>query len=761
MEISELVVMAVVLIMAGLVWPGPVRRRLITAPILEAFRRALPPLSQTEQEALEAGTVWWDRELFMGKPDWRRLLSFPASRLSTEESAFLAGPVTELCRRLDDWRITHEYHDLPPEIWRFLKQQRFFGLIIPKAWGGLGFSAQAHSEIITQIASRSVTAAVTVMVPNSLGPAELLLHYGTEEQKRRYLPALAKGEEIPCFALTSPEAGSDAGSMPDTGVVELGTFQGQPGVLGVRLNWNKRYITLAPVATVLGLAFKLSDPSNWLGKGTNLGITLALIPTHLPGITIGNRHDPLSVPFLNGPTTGTNVFIPVEYLIGGPKRAGQGWRMLMERLAEGRSISLPALSVGADKLAVRAAGAYAFVRKQFNTSIGSFEGVAEVLGRMAGETYRADATRSLTAVAVDMGERPAVISALVKYQLTEGMRRVVNDAMDIFGGAAISMGPRNLLAPIYQSIPIGITVEGANILTRSLIVFGQGAMRSHPFLLRELQAVGLQDQARALREFDHAFFGHIAFSLGNGIRTLLLGLTNGWPICSPVARLRSCHFRRLSRMSAAFALTADITLAFLQGGLKRKESLSGRLADVLSHLYLASAVMKRFHDDGQPKEDLPLVDWSIEESLFQMQKGLQEVLDNFPVRPVAWLLGVVVFPLGLPFKKPSDRLVHQLARIAMTPSATRDRLTRGIFLPDRLEEPLAALEDTNRQCHLAAPLEATIRRAGYVGNLEAALADGIVTPLEVARIKSAASARSRCIQVDDFPATLNIKEKAA
>ncbi|MEO5333498.1 MAG: acyl-CoA dehydrogenase [Magnetococcus sp. YQC-5] len=761
MNISLMIVLGIVTAMALLLLPGPIRRRVVTTPILAAFRRALPPLSSTEREALEAGTVWWDRELFSGQPDWRRLLSLPAPRLTTEEIAFLDGPVTELCQRLDDWQISHEHQDLPPEIWRFLKQHRFFGLIIPKAWGGWGFSAMAHSEVVSRIASRSVTAAVTVMVPNSLGPAELLLHYGTEAQKHRYLPGLARGDEIPCFALTSPEAGSDAGSMPDTGVVEVGTFQGRFGVVGVRLNWNKRYITLGPVATVLGLAFKLSDPHNLLGKGVHPGITLALIPTNLPGIAIGSRHDPMSIPFQNGPTTGTNVFIPVEWLIGGPERAGQGWRMLMERLAEGRSISLPALSVGADKLAVRAAGAYAAVRKQFNLSIGSFEGVAEVLGRMAGETYRADAARSMTAVAVDQGERPAVISALVKYQLTEGMRRVVNDAMDIFGGAAICKGPRNIMASVYQSIPIGITVEGANILTRTLIVFGQGAMRSHPYLLRELEAAGKSDHATAVLEFDRAFFGHLAFSLRNGLRTFLLGVTLGWPVCSPVDGGRSCHFRRLSRMSAAFALTADLSLAVLQGGLKRKESLSGRMADVLSHLYLASAVLKRFHDDGQPSEDQPLVDWSIEESLWQIQKGLTEVLDNFPVRPVAWLLRGLVFPMGLPFKKPSDRLVHQLARIAMTPSATRDRLTHGIFLPDAAGEPLADLEDALVKIMAATPLEAKIRRAGHAGDLNAALAAGVVTELEASRVRAAARARSGCIQVDDFPSTVLFKEKAA
>ncbi|MBF0296394.1 MAG: acyl-CoA dehydrogenase, partial [Magnetococcales bacterium] len=680
MNITLMITIGFLAVLAVLLWPGPARRRIVTTPILAAFRRALPPLSQTEREALEAGTVWWDRDLFGGKPDWRRLLALPSPRLTPEEEAFLEGPVNELCRRLDDWAIEQRHHDLPPEIWRFLKQHRFLGLIIPRDWGGLGFSALAHSEVVSRIASRSVTAAVTVMVPNSLGPAELLLHYGTAEQKKRYLPRLAKGEEIPCFALTSPDAGSDAGAMPDTGVVEIGSFQGRTGVLGIRLNWNKRYITLGPVATVLGLAFRLLDPENRLGKGKEPGITLALISTNLPGIVIGSRHDPMGIPFLNGPTRGKNVFIPVEWIIGGPERAGQGWRMLMERLAEGRSISLPALSVGADKLAVRAAGAYALVRRQFNTPIGTFEGVADLLGRMAGETYRADAARRMTAGAVTQGERPSVISALVKYQLTEGMRRVVNDAMDIFGGAAICKGPRNLMAPVYQAIPIGITVEGANILTRSMIVFGQGAMRSHPWLLKELQAAGNPDQPTALRNFDQAFFGHIAFSLSNGLRALLLGLTNGWPVRAPVAGMPARHFRHLSRMSAAFALTADMALAILQGRLKRKESLSGRLADVLSHLYLASAVLKRHADDGLPQEDLPLVEMAIGDSLFKIQEGLVGVLDNFPNRPVAWLLRRLIFPLGLPFARPEDLLGHQLARLTMAPPGPRERPAAGVLL---------------------------------------------------------------------------------
>ncbi|MGD8937185.1 MAG: acyl-CoA dehydrogenase, partial [Thiogranum sp.] len=569
--------------------PG-VRRRLISTAAMRQFRRMMPAMSSTEREALEAGTTWWEADLFSGKPDWQKLLDYPRPALSAEEQAFVDGPVNELCGMIDDWKITEQLHDLPPPVWQFLKEHRFFGMIIPKAYGGLEFSAHGHSTVVMKIASRSITAAVTAMVPNSLGPAQLLLNYGTEEQKQYYLPRLASGEEIPCFALTGPDAGSDAAAMPDRGVVCRRTYAGEEQ-LGIRLNWEKRYITLGPVATVLGLAFKLYDPDHLLGEQEELGITLALIPTNTPGIDIGNRHFPLNQAFMNGPNRGRDVFIPLDRIIGGRARIGQGWRMLMECLADGRSISLPALSTGAGKLASRATGAYAAVRKQFKTPIGKFEGIAEVLGRIAGNAYVMDAARGLTTLAVDRGEKPSVASAIVKYHLTERMRDVIDDAMDVHGGRGICMGPRNYLARVYQAIPISITVEGANILTRSLIIFGQGALRCHPFLLKEMHAAQQGD----VQAFDRALFSHARALVGNLARAWFHGLTAARFARAPGEEAREAHFyRQLSRMAAVFAVTSEAALLTLGSTLKRRESLSARLGDALSHLYLASAALKRF-----------------------------------------------------------------------------------------------------------------------------------------------------------------------
>ena len=583
------------------------RQTLVSAKALIFFKQVLPALSQTEQEALDAGTVWWDGDLFSGKPEWEKLLKIDTSTLSKEEQAFLDGPVNRLCAMLDDWAITHEYKDLPPEVWQFIKDNGFFSMIIPKSYGGLAFSALAHSAVVSKIASRSITTAVTVMVPNSLGPGELLLHYGTEEQRNYYLPRLASGEEIPCFALTGPENGSDAGAMPDTGIVCNGEFNGEE-VLGIRLNWNKRYITLGPVATILGLAFKLYDPDQLLGDKPELGITCALIPTDTAGVTIGRRHYPLNMVFMNGPNQGHDVFIPMEWVIGGPKMAGQGWRMLMECLAAGRSISLPALSTGAGKLSCRATGAYARIRQQFKTPIGLFDGVEEALTRIAGNTYMMEAARTLTATAIDQGEKPAVISAIVKYNMTERMREVLNDAMDVQGGSGICMGPKNLLARPYQSIPIAITVEGANILTRTMITFGQGAIRCHPYVIEEIQSCHSDD----LERFDKALFGHMGFTVSNASRALFLALTRSKLAASPSVGSDKRYYQQLTRMSAAFAFVADVAMLVLGGSLKRREKLSGRLADVLSQLYLASAVLKHYHDQGRPAEDKALMQWACE-----------------------------------------------------------------------------------------------------------------------------------------------------
>ena len=731
------------------------RRTLISDRVFSIFKKIMPSMSSTEREALEAGSVWWDGELFSGKPDWTKLLDTPAPRLSPEERAFIEGPTETLCRMIDDWAITQEDRDLPPEVWAYIKDQGFFGMIIPKTYGGLEFSALAHSAVVMKISSRSITAAVTVMVPNSLGPSELLLRYGTEQQKNHYLPRLAKGKDVPCFALTSPEAGSDAAAMTDSGVVCRAEFDGEENVLGIRLNWEKRYITLGPVATVLGLAFKLYDPDHLLGEKTELGISCALIPVNTPGVDIGNRHFPLNQAFMNGPNRGRDVFIPMDWLIGGEKRAGQGWRMLMECLAAGRSISLPALSTGAGKLASRATGAYARVRKQFKTPIGHFEGVEEALARIAGLTYMMDAARTLTAVAVDLGESPSVISAVVKYHLTENMRQVVNDAMDIHGGSGICMGPRNLMGRVYQSIPIGITVEGANILTRSLIIFGQGAIRCHPFVFREMQAVANDDTT----EFDRAFWGHVGFAMSNAARSLWLGLTAAKLVASPVRGPSRPCYQQLTRMSAAFALVSDAALLVLGGSLKRREKLSGRLADVLSYLYLASAALKRFEDQGRPPKDVPLLQWVCDHALYQMQGSLNGLLKNFPNRSVAWVLRRLVFPFGKPYAGPTDKLGHCCADILLSPSEARDRLTHGLYVPTEPDQALARLEQALDLQISLVPLEKRLRAAFKSGELVAtneaalwqqAVDKRVIDEQEFAQWRAADAARREAIMVDEF-----------
>jgi acyl-CoA dehydrogenase len=717
--------------------------------------RMLPQMGDTERIALEAGTVWWDGELFSGDPDWKKLLDFKPRPLSERERAFLDGPVQELCAMLDEWKIA-QLGDLPPEVWDFIKRQRFFGMIIPEEFGGLGFSAIGHSAVVVKLASRSVTTAVTVMVPNSLGPAELLLHYGTEEQKRHYLPRLARGEEIPCFALTGPEAGSDAAATQSVGVVCRGSYEGRE-VLGMRVNWTKRYITLAPISTVIGLAFRLRDPERLLGGAEDVGITCALIPSRLPGVDIKERHDPMGVPFQIGPTTGRDVFVPIDFIIGGRAGAGQGWRMLMECLAAGRSISLPALSVGAAQLAARVVGAYATVREQFDNPIGRFEGIEEPLARIGGWTYLMNAARTLTAAAVDAGEKPAVVSAIVKCYLTEGMRLVLNDAMDIRAGAGICRGPRNMLARAYVAAPIGITVEGANILTRSMIIYGQGAIRCHPYAREEMTAVATRDLPR----FDRAFFGHFNFIAKSAVRALLLGLTNGGlarpPLREPLSRLLG----QLSRMSAAFVLVSDAAMATLGGRLKRREKISGRLADVLAWLYLASAASKRFWDEGQRESDRPLVEWSCRFALRKIQEALLGILDNFPNRLVALALRPLVFPLGPRRRPPSDALGGRLARTMLEDREGRLHLTSDIYLPAPGEPGLGRLEAALDKAVEALAVEAKIRDAVREGRIdkapgnalvELALTARVITEEERERLHAADEARDEVIQVDAFGA---------
>jgi acyl-CoA dehydrogenase len=737
------------------------RRALVSNPVLKIFRNILPQVSQTEQEALDAGTVWWDGDLFSGKPDWNKLLAYPKPQLTAEERGFLAGPVEQLCEMLDEWKITRELHDLPPEVWQFIKQNGFFGMIIPRQYGGHGFSALAHSEVVMKIGSRSGTAAVTVMVPNSLGPAELLLHYGTEEQKNHYLPRLAKGLEVPCFALTGPSAGSDAGSIPDSGTVCQGEFNGRQDVLGMRVTWEKRYITLGPVATLLGLAFKLYDPDGLLGTKKDLGITLALIPTNTPGVNIGRRHFPLDAAFQNGPNSGQDVFIPMEWVIGGLGGVGIGWRMLMNCLAAGRSISLPATATGAAKLAARTSGAYGRVRTQFGMPIGRFEGVEEALARIGGNTYMMDAARVMTAGAVDLGEKPSVISAIVKYHLTERSRQTINDAMDVHGGKGICMGPSNYLARTYQQTPVGITVEGANILTRSMMIFGQGAIRCHPYVLKEIHAANDSDTGRASLEFDRTLMGHLSFSVGNSMRSLFHGLTGSSLADAPlnVAPEVRHYYQQLSRLSAAFALAADISMLALGGSLKRKEKLSARLGDILSLLYLCSAALKRFEDDARPTSDLPLLDWSIQDALYHLQQAFDGLLNNFPNRLAAWVLRALIFPLGKTYSPPSDDLGHMVAMLMLEPGDARDRLTAGIYIPSSSNEPIGILEKALRcatQCEIT---ESKVRAAVKSGLISAqgdekiteALERGIITAIEAESLTEMKSLRRQVIMVDDFP----------
>jgi acyl-CoA dehydrogenase len=728
------------------------RRRLVSAALMRRIGRILPQMSETERTALDAGTVWWDGELFSGRPDWRMLLDFPKPALTEREQAFLDGPVEELCAMIDDWRI-YQDREIPKDIWDFMRAHRFFGMIVPEAFGGLGFSALAHSAVVTKLSSRSGPVAVTVMVPNSLGPGELLVHYGTEEQKKHYLPRLASGEEIPCFALTEPTAGSDAAATTSTGVVCRGIHDGEE-MLGIRLNWTKRYITLAPVATVIGLAFRMLDPDGLLGDRKDLGITCALIPRGLPGIDIGNRHDPMGVPFQNGPIFGHDVFVPLDAVIGGRDGIGQGWRMLMEALAAGRSISLPSLSVGAAEMATRVVGGYATVREQFNLPIGRFEGIAEVAARVGGYTYLMNAARTLTCAAVDAGEKPAVLTGIVKAYLTAGMRTVLNDAMDIQAGAAICRGPRNILGRSYVAVPVAITVEGANILTRSMIIYGQGAIRSHPFVRDEIEAVGSGD----LSGFDRALFGHVNFACGNLVRVPVDRLTGGRLIRTPKGGPTAGYFRRLSRMSAAFALVSDVALAVYGGSLKRREMASGRLADGLAWLYLASCALKRFHDEGEPERDRAVLRWSCETALARIHEALRGVLDNLPNRAIGGLVGWIAFGIAGRVTGPDDRLNADIARALMEDGELRRHLTSDIFIPPAQEAGLGALEATLRKVVETQPIRARLREgaprgrngASLNGSLEHAVSEGIISDEERRRLLDAEAARLDVIQVDVF-----------
>lgn len=748
-----LVVIVVVVIFAV----KDIRMNLITRPAFKMFKKVLPPLSQTEREAMEAGDVWWDGELFSGNPDWQQLHKYPKPELSDKERAFLDEQVVRLLSMLDDYQIVQKDKDLPKEVWDYLKVEGFFALIIPEKFGGREFSAIANSTIVAKIATKSLTAAVTVMVPNSLGPGELLLHYGTKEQQQRWLPSLAKGDDVPCFALTGPEAGSDAGSIPDSGVVCKGEFNGEE-VIGLRLNWSKRYITLAPVATVLGLAFKMYDPDGLLGDDKELGITCALIPTDHPGVETGERHYPLNMAFMNGTTYGEDVFIPIDWIIGGEQGAGRGWRMLVECLSAGRGISLPALSSATGHLAARMTSAYAMVRQQFGLSIGHFEGVQESLARIGGLTYALESCRLMTAGAIDLKLSPSVVTAIAKYHMTEMGRTVMNDAMDIHSGKGIQVGPNNYLAHGYMGIPVSITVEGANILTRNLMIFGQGATRCHPFVLKEMDAAAMEDDDLALKEFDSLLMEHILFAATNAGMAFTHGLTRSVFASSPVSGETANYYKQLGRMSRGLAFTTDVAMLVLGGELKRKEMISARLGDVLSHLYLASTVLKRYEDEGRQQADLPFVKYAVEHSLFEIGQAFDGFFKNFSNPVVNFILKRIVFPVGNHYHRPSDDIAKTMCDHMTKPGVFRNRLTHLCHVDDNagtgiMESAFIAMEETREQFKQLKKWQ----RAGKLEhnlNIEDAIisaaSNELIDDATAKQMQAANELRKKAIAVDNF-----------
>jgi acyl-CoA dehydrogenase len=740
------------------------RRSFVVAPVYRIVQKILPKVSDTEAQALEAGTVGFDAEIFSGTPDWDKLKSIPPIEISAEEQAFLDGPTHELCAMINDWQIRHAQREIPEEIWDFVKKHGFLGMLITKEHGGLGFSPQAQSLILGKIASRSPDVVTIVMVPNSLGPGELIEKYGTDQQKHYYLPRLAKGEEVPCFSLTGPTSGSDAATMRDVGYVTRGTHQGND-TLGIRLSWDKRYITLGPKATLVGLAFRLFDKDNLLGKGEDVGITLALIPANHPGVNIGRRHLPSGAAFPNGPNWGNDVFIPIDWVIGGANMAGNGWRMLMECLSAGRAISLPSSATAGAKTMLRVTSAYARIRKQFGLPVSRMEGVEEPLVRIIETAYVNEAARAMTAAMVSRGEKPSVISALMKYQTTEKMRRAVNDAMDIHGGRAICDGPSNYLQSAYQMVPVGITVEGANILTRTLITFAQGALRSHPYLYKEVQAAQDTDRARGLDAFEDAFGNHIAFSLSNATGAFVHNVTGGALVSAPEHAQRMSHwYRQLARASRSYAFVADLTVALLGGGLKTKQKITGRMADGLSELYMLAATLKRYDDDGRPTGDEHIVELAAKNALYRFQEAVGGTIDNFPAHWARPLMRIVVFPLGRRFKPASDVLGHKVARRVLEPGEARDRLTRHIFVSKDVNDPTGILEVTLEKVIAAEPAEKKLEKAirdGLVRRYHGfdwfadAEAKGVITAAEAEQLREVERLVARVIAVDHFdPAEL-------
>lgn len=734
----------------------PIRKMLISSFIFNAMRSVMPTISQTEQEALDAGDVWWESELFSGKPDFSVVRDLERPSLTQEEQDFIDGPVEELCEMIDDWKVSNDDFDLSPEVWQFIKDNGLFAMIIPKEYGGKEFSARCHSNVVTKLGSRSNTLAITVMVPNSLGPGKLLMTYGTKEQKEYYLPRLAKGIDVPCFALTGPSAGSDAGSMPDQGVVCYGSFDGEDNVLGVRLSWEKRYITLAPIATLLGIAFKLDDPDHILSDETERGITLALIKRETEGVEVGSRHFPVNQAFLNGPVRGKDVFIPMDWIIGGVDYIGKGWNMLMECLSDGRAISLPALGAAAGKTASRYTGAYSRIRKQFRTPIGYFEGVEEVLAEIGGQTYAINAASSLVLSALDNGTVPSVISGVVKQQTMERMRKIVNNAMDIHGGHGISLGPLNFIGKAYQLTPVGITVEGANILTRSMIIFGQGAMRSHPYLLKEVTTFQNPDKKQALSDFDDALFAHIGFVISNKARSFWLALTGARFVSAPGSKVTNYYYRQLMRLSASFAYLSDVCLAILGGSLKRREKISGRLADAVSNMYVLTAVLKHFEDQGEQEDDIPMMRWAAQDALYNTQEALKGVLLNLPVPLIGTMLNLIIFPLSKPYQKPDDKLGHKVARCLLRPSDVIDRLSSGVFISKDKNDATGRLEYAMQCVFNTSQIERKLR--GYFKNgtlskydaYDEARKKDLITDDDLEQLKITQEAVSNAIKVDEF-----------
>jgi hypothetical protein len=753
------ILLIVLISLAVILGVSSVRKSLITRPVFSIFKRILPPLSSTEREAMESGSVWWEGELFAGKPNWETMHNYPKPTLSAEEQSFVDNQLETLLSMLDDYKIVHEDKDLPKEVWDFLRNEKFFTMIIPKSFGGLGFSAIANSTIVAKISSRSLSAAVTVMVPNSLGPGELLTHYGTEEQKDYWLPRLADGTDIPCFALTGPEAGSDAGAIPDFGIVTKGEYKGEE-VLGINLTWDKRYITLAPVATVLGLAFKLRDPEGLIGDKEDIGITCALIPADHKGVNIGDRHLPVDMSFMNGTTSGKDVFIPMDWVIGGQSYVGKGWSMLVECLSAGRGISLPALATATAHLSARTTGAYAAVRKQFGLSIGRFEGVQEGMGRIGGLTYTLEAMRTMTAGAIDLGQSPAVVTAIAKYHMTEMSRELLNDAMDIHAGKAVQLGPLNYLAHQYFGLPVAITVEGANILTRNLMIFGQGATRCHPYVFGEMEAAADTDIERGLDKFDGLLMKHIGFAAGNFFASFGHGLTGGKLASSPVSGETSQYYKQMTRMSKALALSADFSMLILGGDLKRKEMISARLGDVLSQLYIGSAILKRYEDDGRQVADLPYVHYAMQRVLYKIGEAFDGYFANFSNRLVANVLRRVVFPFGIGYKMPTDDITQDISASLMQPGVMRDRLTHLCYFKNEDSDPVGIVElafnamgeniGIEKKLLKAQKSKVIPAKTPLTDTIVNALAKEVITEQEAEKLRHADALRRKALSVDVF-----------